>query len=278
MPAHGLVKAACLGASLIVLTVAAPLAAWAQASSAPAAAPAKAAPAKKKPVAAAAAPKGVVEPASVAALGKMSAYLRTLPAFEVKMAMQRDDVDIYGQLVTLNSEATYKVKSPNAFNISVVDDAKTREFYYDGKSVTVYDPKTSYYARFDALPTIRQTLDAAEAKYGVSVPLDDLFHWDQGDAQSSKLTSGHFVGSTRIAGREADQYAFRQPGVDWQIWIAKGAKPVPLRVVLVGSHDPARPQFEADLSWDTAPQFAADTFVFTPPAGAKAIPIRTISP
>lgn len=273
MTAHGLVKAACLGASLIALAAAAPLAASAQA----AAAPAKAAPAKKKP-ATAAAPKGVVEPASVAALGKMSAYLRSLPAFEVRMAMQRDDVDVYGQLVTLSSEATYKVKSPNAFNISVVDDAKTREFHYDGKSVTVYDPKTGYYTRFGALPTIRQTLDAAEAKYGVSVPLDDLFHWDQGDAMTSKLTSGHFIGSTRVNGEAADHYAFRQPGVDWQIWIAKGAKPVPLRVVLVGSGNPARPQFEANLSWDTAPQFAANTFMFTPPAGAKSIPIRTTSP
>jgi hypothetical protein len=278
MTAHGLVKAACLGASLTALTAAAPLAAWAQATPAPAAAPAKAAPAKKRPAAAATAPKGVVEPGSVAALGKMSAYLRTLPAFEVRMAMQRDDVDIYGQLVTLNSEATYKVKLPNAFNISLAEGAKTREYAYDGKSVVIYDPKTSYYARFDAPPTIRQTLDAAEAKYGVSVPLDDLFHWDQGDAQSSRLTSGHFVGSTRVDGQDADQYAFRQPGVDWQIWIAKGAKPVPLRVVLVASNDPARPQFEANLSWDTAPQFVADTFVFTPPAGAKAIPIRTISP
>ncbi|HEY2050573.1 MAG TPA: DUF2092 domain-containing protein [Caulobacteraceae bacterium] len=278
MPALGVVKAVCLGASLIALTAAAPLAAWSQATPAPASASAKAAPAKKKPAAAATAPKGVVEPASVAALGKMSAYLRTLPAFEIKMATQRDEVDVYGQLVTLNGESTYKVKKPDAFHIAVAEDAGARQFNYDGKSVTVYDPKTGYYARFDAPPTIRQTLDAAKAKYGVAVPLDDLFHWDQGDAQSSKLTSGHFVGATKVDGQDADQYAFRQPGVDWQIWIAKGDKPVPLRVVLVGSDDPARPQFEANLSWDTAPQFAADTFAFTPPAGAKAIQIRTLSP
>jgi hypothetical protein len=278
MTAHRLVKAACLGASLIALTAAAPLAAWAQATPASAAAPAKAAPAKKKPSAAAAAPKGVVEPGTVAALGKMSAYLRTLSDFEVRMATQRDEVDVYGQLVTLNGETTYKVRRPGAFNIAVAEDAGARVFNYDGKAVTVYDPKTGYYARFDAPPTIRQTLEAAKANYGVSVPLADLFTWGEGDAQSSRLTSGHFVGATKIDGQEADQYAFRQPGVDWQIWIAKGDKPVPLRVVLVGSGDPARPQFEANLSWDTAAQFANDTFVFTPPAGAKAIQIRTISP
>jgi hypothetical protein len=274
MPAHRLVKAACLGASLIALTVAAPLAAWAQ--STPAAA--KAAPAKRKPAAAAAAPKGVVEPGSTAALARMSAFLRTLTDFQVTMATQRDEVDAYGQLVTLNGETTYKVRRPGAFNIAVAEDAGTRVFNYDGKAVTVFDPKTGYYARFSAPPTIRQTLEAAKANYGVTVPLADLFNWGEGDAQSSRLTSGHFVGATKVDGQEADQYAFRQSGVDWQIWIAKGDKPVPLRVVIVASGDPARPQFEANLSWDTAPQFAADTFAFTPPAGAKAIQIRTLSP
>lgn len=274
MTSHRLVKAACLGASLIALSAAAPLAAWAQTTSVPP----KAAVVKKKPPPTAAAPKGVVEPASVAALGKMSAYLRTLSDFEIRMATQRDEVDAYGQLVTLNGEATYKVRRPGAFNIAVAEDAGSRVFNYDGKAVTVYDPKTGYYARFDAPPTIRQTLEAAKASYGVTVPLADLFNWGEGDAQSSRLTSGHFVGATKVDGQEADQYAFRQPGVDWQIWIAKGDKPVPLRVVIVGSSDPARPQFEANLSWDTAPQFASDAFVFTPPAGAKAIQIRTISP
>ena len=71
-----------------------------------------------------------------------------------------------------------------------------------------------------------------------------------------------------INGVETQQYIFRQPGIDWQIWIAKGDKPAPVRVVVVASEDPARPQFQADLTWDTTPQFAADSFVFTPPAEA----------
>jgi hypothetical protein len=103
--------------------------------------------------------------------------------------------------------------------------------------------------------------------------LDDLFHWDQGDQQINRLTAAHFVGAEKINGQDTKHYAFRQPGVDWQIWITAGDKPMPVRVVLVANDDPARPQFEANLTWDTAPQFDADTFVFAPPPGAKAIPI-----
>ena len=219
----------------------------------------------------------VVEPGSVAALGKMSAYLRSVHGFQVTMSTQQDDVDVDGQIITLNGATTYKVRSPDGFNIQVDKPGKTRTYVYDGKSVTVYDPKTNYYAHFPAPPTTRQTLDAAE-KFGVSIPLDDLFHWDQGDAQTSELTSGHYVGPAKLGGQEAEQYAFRQPGRDWQIWIAKGDRPTPLRVVIVASDDPDRPQFQADLSWDIDPQFPADTFVFTPPAGAKDIPIQATLP
>ena len=248
------VKAALAGASLAVLASGASLAA--------------AAPAKPAPAAA-----SQVEPGALQALARMSAYLKTNNAFQVTSNTQRDEVDDYGQTVTLSGQTIYKVQSPNAFEIEVSDADKTRSYVYDGKSVTVFDPKTSYYARFNAAATIRQTLDDAEARYGITVPLDDLFHWDQGDDGAKRLTAAHFVGKANVGGQDADQYIFRQPGVDWQIWIASGAKPVPLRVVIVASDDPARPRFQADLAWDTTPKFAAGTFVFTPPPGAKSIPI-----
>ncbi len=246
---------ACLGAGFAALIAAAPLAAT------------------KAPATAATAPKSVVDPASVAALGRMSAYLRSVHAFQVVMATQKDDVDNYGQLITLNGKTTYRVRSPNAFNIYVAEPGKNRQYFYDGKLLTVYDPKSGFYAHVAAPATIRETLDMAADSYGVRVPLDDLFHWDQGDAKTSKLTSGHYVGSATLEGQGADQYAFRQPGVDWQIWIAKGDRPVPLRVVIVASDDPARPQFQADLWWKINPQFADDTFVFTAPHNARLIQI-----
>jgi hypothetical protein len=85
------------------------------------------------------------------------------------------------------------------------------------------------------------------------------------------------VGPAKIASQDTMQYAFRQPGIDWQIWIATGDKPLPLKVVIVASTDPAHPQFEADLTWDTAATFAADTFAFVPPESAKLITIRAIA-
>jgi hypothetical protein len=234
---------------------------------------ASAAPTHKAAPKAAPAPAAVVDPASVAAVRKMAAYLRTLESFSLQVASERDEVDAYGQLLTFNGRVNYAVKRPDGFTIKVSEDRDARQFFYDGKSLTIFDPKTSFSARIPAPPTIRQTLELARDKYGISLPLMDLFQWNAGSAEEEKLTSGHFVGSAKIGDQDTDQYAFRQPGVDWQIWIAKGDKPVPVRIVIVGADDPARPQYETNLAWDTAAQFTADTFVFTPPADAKSIPI-----
>jgi hypothetical protein len=212
-----------------------------------------------------------VDPKAVDALTRMSAYLRSISAFEISLQTQRDDVDVYGQLITLGGGATYKLRRPDAFSIDLALPSLSGRYVYDGKTVTAYDAKANAYAKFQAPSTIRATLELAEQKYGATVPLDDLFTWSEGDNRANVLTSAHFIGKVQIAGQTANQYAFRQPGKDWQIWIADGDKPTPLRISIVASDDPARPRFQADLSWDTAPRFDQDAFVFAPPPNARAI-------
>jgi hypothetical protein len=212
-----------------------------------------------------------VEPNAVQALTRMSAYLRSIPAFQIALQTQSDDVDVYGQLITVSGGATYKVRRPDAFSIDLALPSVTGRYVSDGKTVTIYDAKSGNYVKDPASPTIRSTLELAKLKYGASVPLDDLFTWSEGDARSQALTSAHFIGKAQIAGQSASQYAFRQPGIDWQIWIADGDKPAPLRVIIIASDDPARPQFQTDLSWDTNPQFAQEAFAFAPPPSARAV-------
>jgi hypothetical protein len=210
-----------------------------------------------------------VDPRAVDALAKMSAYLRSVPAFQITMQTQRDDVDVYGQLITLSGGATYKVRRPNAFAINLALPGQSGDYVYDGKTVTAYDAGAGVYSRYQAPATIRETLELAKDKYGATVPLEDLFTWSEGDSRAKALTSAHYIGKTRIGSQTASQYAFRQPGVDWQIWIADGAQPEPLRVLVVATSDPARPRFRADLTWNTAPQFDAAAFTFKPPANAR---------
>ena len=86
----------------------------------------------------------------------MAAYLHTLQTYKVVTATQRDEVDTFGQLLTFGGETTYKVRTPDAFVIDVVEDNQARQYIYDGNSVIVFAPRIGFYAKFAAPSTIRR--------------------------------------------------------------------------------------------------------------------------
>jgi hypothetical protein len=85
------------------------------------------------------------------------------------------------------------------------------------------------------------------------------------------------IGFARINGQNTDQYAFRQGDIDWQIWIARGDRPLPLKVIITTRSDPAQPQFTSVLSWNLNPRFSNATFAFNPPRDAHEIRIAEAS-
>jgi hypothetical protein len=204
-----------------------------------------------------------VQPEALQALRAMSAYLATLPGIELTSKTSLDVVTAGGQRVQLDGVVTYKVRRPDAFTIDVRSDQLERKYFYDGKQFTMYAPGQDFYATVAAPPTIRQTLDVLEARFGIELPLEDLLRWnDPTDNPAQDLTSGFVVGTATLDGVETDQYAFRQAKVDWQIWIQKGPQPLPLKVVIVDQVDPANPAYVARLSWNVNPTLTANEFTF----------------
>jgi len=243
------------------------------------ASPALAAPAAAgKPAPAAAAVAPAVAPEALQAVRRMSAYLATLPGVELTSSTSLDVVTMQGQRVQLDGVARYKIRRPDGFSLQVVSDRMQRSYFYDGKQFTVYAPKLGFYATAAAPPTIRQTLDLLDEKFGIALPLEDLFRWnDASDNPAQHLTSGFHVGTATIDGVETDQYAFRQPTVDWQVWIQKGPQPLPVKVVIVDKVDPVNPAYVARLSWNTTPNFTPDDFTFRPGKDARLIRLSEVA-
>jgi len=214
-----------------------------------------------------------LQPEALQALQRMSDYLNTLKTFQITTRTSLDLVTTDGQLVQVNGGATYKVRRPDGFVIDVRSDVKNRTFVYDGKQFTVYAPELGYYATVSAPPTIRETLDKIYTKFGLALPLEDLFRWgDATDTGDEVLDAGFRVGPSTIEGVATDHYAFREGHIDWQIWIQQGPQPLPRKVVIIDRADPAAPAYTAVLDWTLSPTFAADTFAFRPTTGAK--PVR----
>jgi hypothetical protein len=85
------------------------------------------------------------------------------------------------------------------------------------------------------------------------------------------------VGPSEIGGVTCEHYAFRQAGVDWQVWIQLGNFPLPRRLVITDMGDEARPQFASTMNWNLAPSFNDGAFTFEPTADAKKITIQELT-
>jgi hypothetical protein len=223
---------------------------------------------------------GSVEPDAVQALKDMSAYLSTLATFEVHADTTRDLVAENGQRVQLGGTSDYKVRKPDGFRVDVATDYKQRQFYFDGKHFTVYAPQLNFYATTAAPPTNLQTIKLVEDRFGIDLPMDDLFRWnDPASGQVAALGSGWYVGPATVDGAPTDHYAFREKDgkTDWEIWIQQGDQPVPRKVVIVDTTDPARPAYTARLSWTINASIPADDFTFHPGPGAKQIHLAALN-
>jgi hypothetical protein len=220
-----------------------------------------------------------VEPEALQALQRMSAYLGTLSNFTVKIDADIDVVTDDGERVQLDEQVVYKVRRPTGMVVETTSPRRERHVIYDGKQLTVYAPRQGFYATVGAPPTIRETLDAVADQYGITLPLVDLLRWSEPDSyRPSMLKAGYHVGPAMVDGVETDHYAFREGDLDWQIWIEKGDKPVPRKVVIVDNIDDARPAYSGRLTWNPAPQFTAQDFAFKPGKDAKAIVLVAFEP
>jgi len=214
-----------------------------------------------------------VDPQAAAALESMGRYLRSLKAFTVHGAASIDMADENGHKLRVPGSVDYKVAPPDGLLLDVQGPKKHRQLFFDGKRMTLWSPEVKYYATVDAPPTIREMLARAEERYGLMLPLADLFLWGTDRAPVSDIASGKVAGHDTVDGTGCTRYVFQQPGVEWEVCIQDGDAPLPRRMVITDTEDPARAQFINTLTWNTSPTLAKAGFTFTPPKGAHRIEI-----
>src|SRR3954454_18180743 len=219
---------------------------------------------------------GIGDPAAIDALKRMSAYLSTATTLGITSQGSLDVVTNDGQRIQLDGTTQYKIRRPG-FVIDYASDIKDRRFIYDGKNFTVYSPKLGFYATVAAPPTNREMLDTVYKKFGIALPLEDLFRWGDGSSavRLQAFKSAYALGTATIDGAETDHYAFREPDLDWEVWIQRGDQPLPRKLVIVDRTDQSRPTFIARLNWQVNPTFADSDFAFVADGNAKRIQLAT---
>lgn len=220
-----------------------------------------------------------VDPVAVQALRSMGAYLKTLTSFEIRSkATIETDVEDSDLQVTLGLDNIYRVQRPDRFFIEVHSDRQLRQFYYDGKTFTVNVPRQGFYAVVKAPPTIAGVVQDIYDDYGITLPLSDLFAWADDGAPIDGLRSAMRVGYARIGTTDTDQFVYRGDLIDFQVWIARGPKPLPMKMEITSRDDPTRRSYSAELTWNTDAKFTPATFAFKPDAKSSPIQMARVSP
>lgn len=212
-----------------------------------------------------------IDPKAVSALERMSAYLRAQRTMTVTAETTTDEVLDSGQKVQRSGVAILKVSRPDRLRADVVSDRRNEQLFYDGKTFTIYQPALGYYGSFNAPPTLAQLVYEAEQRYGVEMPLADLFAWGTAQSPAANLKGAISVGPSVVKGVKCDHYAFHEADVDWEVCIEQGARPLPLKLVITTTSERTQPQHVAVLGWDLAPRLDESLFTFNPPATAHRI-------
>ena len=233
------------------------------------------------PLALAAAPAAAQDardPAAVAALERMGAALRSHQTVNVHGDVLVEDVLTSGQKLQYGGTVDIVARRPDRIRMTTKMGNAERVLYFDGQNMTVASPGLGYYATAQSPGTIQQMLNLAQDRYGMEVPLADLFEWGSNASLAAGLTSARSAGEEMIGSHMCEHYAMRQQNLDWQVWIRKGDNALPCKLVLTKTSDPAMPQFSAVYSWSDAPPAESEAYTYTPPPGAKPIGLGELRP
>ena len=210
----------------------------------------------------------LVDPASIQALRDMGAHLQSLKRFSVSTELTGERVLADGQKLQHGASAQMDVARPDRLRAVMRSARAERELFFDGKTVALFTPAQKVYSTIELSDTLAGLIEKLENKFGIEVPLSDLFVWGTPAAPLDKIESAMNAGQDFIGDDLCDHYAFRQGKVDWQIWITAGAKPLPRKVVITSRADEARPQSVSIIDWKLNPGFSDAVFRFVPPKGA----------
>ena len=203
-------------------------------------------------------------------LKAMSDYLAAQKAISFDYDVDLELVSTQQQKIALASSGSLILNRPDKVHLTRTGGFANAEMVFDGKTLTLLGKNTNLYAQVEAPGTIDQLVDALRDKYHRPVPAADLLISDPYKELMSEVNDVKDLGSGVIHGVECDHLAFRTKEVDWQIWIAQGARPYPCRYVITSKKVTGWPQYTIDIwAWKTGAEVASDGFKLEIPTSAK---------
>ena len=197
-------------------------------------------------------------------LKAMSDYMAAQQKFSFAYQSTIEAVTPEFQKLQFVSSGTATINRPDKIHLTRKGGFADVEVVFDGTTFSVLGKNLNAYAQTEAKGTLEELAERL-ADAGVEAPGADLLSTDIFEDLMDGVTDAKHIAGAVVNGVDCEYLAFRKADVDWQIWIADGDKPIPLRYVITSKHVSQAPQYSLELSdFKSGDDVAVADFSFQP--------------
>lgn len=212
-------------------------------------------------------------------LKSMSDFMAATQAFTVRTETSLEVVTMNGEKLQFLTPVAASVRRPDRLLAKRDGDLVDQRFYYDGKTLTLFNPDAKVFATVPAPADLDAALDYARDELDIVAPAGDLINTNAYARLTEDMFESSYVGTSMVSGHRCHHLAFRGNEVDFQIWIADGKQPLPWRYVITSKKITGAPQFVTQVvSWDLNPRLRDKDFEFKAPEGAVGVDFVRVVP
>ena len=201
-------------------------------------------------------------------LQKMCDFLNPSNSFTYKAEVADDQVYAGGKKLQYGIDMETFVRRPDRLRVNAEGDLVDKQFFFDGKTITLYDKDDNVYGVLEVPPDIESALEKASKDFGVRVALTDLASPNLCEHIGKRITHSLYVGLSKVRGVPCHHLSFDGDEAQLQVWIDAGDKPLPRKVVLTHEKRPALPNGWLISTTGISPHSSRTTCLSLPP-GAK---------
>ena len=219
-----------------------------------------------------------IDTVAVSILDRMSAMIGDLNSCSVTVHANYDIGSKDLGLIKHSDEQQVFMQGPDKLMVRTEGDKGSREFYYNGQTLSYYSLASNHYGQIPAPPTTMEMIDTVNKRYGIEFPVADFFYPGFVDDILIDSRNLAYLGMTKVDGKECFHIAGTAKDKSFQFWIANDAYYLPLKLVIVYTGKEMSPQYEAVLSdWKINPVLPPALFEFTAPPKARKIKFKPLT-
>ncbi len=225
----------------------------------------------------AAAQRDALNPKALDILRKMGAALQRENVMQFETSAMFDVIRDDDTRVQLSRAAEVTMRRPAGLRVRAGGDDGERDYWYDGRTVSIHDRKHNVYSQVSAPATLDEMFDFMADRYDMSVPISDLLFADPYAALTDGIIIAEYVGEHRAGGRKCHHLLFESETVAWQIWIDSDGPPLPRKLVVAALEQPGTPQYIVFFdAWKFEKSLERESFEFRPPSDAERVELLPV--